>query len=118
MATGTTITGSLADSLPTMIQSARLFEEFEMIVPKTVDRQDLPTGQGNIWNEIRVEQIEAVCRELGIPTAWLPGDDQPDPELAAQVLHIRADLPIILCTGFSESLSPEAAAEIGFGIAE
>ncbi|MDJ0857347.1 MAG: PAS domain S-box protein [Desulfobacterales bacterium] len=34
-------------------------------------------------------------------------------ELAAQVLHIREDLPIILCTGFSESLSPEAAAEIG-----
>ncbi len=34
-------------------------------------------------------------------------------ELAAQVLHIREDLPVILCTGFSESLSPEAAAEIG-----
>ncbi len=34
-------------------------------------------------------------------------------ELAAQVLHIRDDLPIILCTGFSESLSPEAAFEIG-----
>lgn len=60
MATGTTITGSLADSLPTMIQSARLFEEYEMIVPKTVDRQNLPTGQGNVWNEIRVEQIDAV----------------------------------------------------------
>ncbi|MBL0713990.1 MAG: PAS domain S-box protein [Desulfosarcina sp.] len=34
-------------------------------------------------------------------------------ELAARILHIRDNLPIILCTGFSESLSPEAAAEIG-----
>ena len=59
MATGTTTTGSLADSLPTMIQAARLVEEYDMIVPKTVDRQDLPRGQGNTWNEIRSEQITA-----------------------------------------------------------
>ncbi|MFQ5984013.1 MAG: cobaltochelatase subunit CobN [Alphaproteobacteria bacterium] len=30
-----------------------------------------------------VEQVHAVCRERGIPLAFLPGDDQPDPELAA-----------------------------------
>jgi hypothetical protein len=59
MAAGTTVTGSLADSLPTMIQSARLFEEYEMIVPKTVDQQKLPKGQGNTWNEIRVNQLQA-----------------------------------------------------------
>tara|TARA_R100001530_G_scaffold17438_1_gene15068 strand:+ start:1276 stop:2157 length:882 start_codon:yes stop_codon:yes gene_type:complete len=56
---GNTTTGSLADSLPTMIQSARRFEEHEFIVPKTVDRTDLPKGQGNTWNEIRTEQITA-----------------------------------------------------------
>lgn len=56
---GTTTTTSLADSLPDMIQSARLFEEYDMVVPKTVDRQNLPRGQGNTWNEIRVEQITA-----------------------------------------------------------
>ena len=59
MATGTTTTGSLADSLPTVIQSARLFEEYELMVPKTVDTQKLGNGQGNTWNEIRVEQIAA-----------------------------------------------------------
>ena len=59
MAAGTTVTGSLADSLPTMIQSARLFEEYEMIVPKTVDQQKLPKGHGNTWNEIRVNQLQA-----------------------------------------------------------
>ena len=30
-----------------------------------------------------VEQLAAACRERGIPLAFLPGDDQPDPELAA-----------------------------------
>ena len=59
MASGTTTTGSLADSLPTMIQSARRFEEHDFIVPKTVDRTDLPKGQGNTRNEIRTEQIVA-----------------------------------------------------------
>ena len=31
-----------------------------------------------------VEQIEAICRSRGIPVAFLPGDDQPDAELAAR----------------------------------
>lgn len=34
-------------------------------------------------------------------------------ELSAEVLKRRPDLPIILCTGFSEALSPEAAADMG-----
>lgn len=59
MPSGTTVTGSLADSEQTIIQSARLFEEYDMVVPGTVDRTDLPKGQGNTWNEIRIEQITA-----------------------------------------------------------
>ncbi len=34
-------------------------------------------------------------------------------ELAKEVLTIRNDLPIILCTGFSNELNPERAAAIG-----
>lgn len=30
-----------------------------------------------------VEQLAAACRERGVAVAFLPGDDQPDPELAA-----------------------------------
>lgn len=59
MPSGTTTTVALGDSLPDMIQSARLFEEYDMIVPKTVDRVGLPKGQGNTFNEIRVEQFTA-----------------------------------------------------------
>ncbi len=63
-----------------------------------------------------VEALSLFCRN---PEAFdLMITDQTMPnltggELAAQVLHIREDLPIILCTGFSESISPETAAEIG-----
>jgi len=34
-------------------------------------------------------------------------------ELSVEALKTRHDLPIILCTGFSEALSPEAAAALG-----
>jgi CheY-like chemotaxis protein len=34
-------------------------------------------------------------------------------ELSVEALKARHDLPIILCTGFSEALSPEAAAALG-----
>ncbi len=35
-------------------------------------------------------------------------------ELAGELLRIRPDTPIILCTGYSESISMEQAREIGF----
>lgn len=36
-------------------------------------------------------------------------------DLARKLLESRKDLPIILCTGYSESVSPEAAHEAGIG---
>jgi FixJ family two-component response regulator len=34
-------------------------------------------------------------------------------ELAREMLATRPDLPIILCTGFSETISPRQAAALG-----
>ncbi len=34
-------------------------------------------------------------------------------KLAQQLLHLRTDLPIILCTGFSHSMTPEKAEQMG-----
>jgi two-component system, cell cycle sensor histidine kinase and response regulator CckA len=42
--------------------------------------------------------------------------DRPDItgiELAKEILAIRKDIPIILCTGYSETVSPEKAREAG-----
>lgn len=59
MASGNTTTGSLADSLPTMIMSARQIREFEGIVPQLVDKQTLGEGMGNTWNEVSFDKLEA-----------------------------------------------------------
>ena len=34
-------------------------------------------------------------------------------ELSKELMHIRPDMPIILCTGFSEAITPEKAKEMG-----
>jgi two-component system cell cycle sensor histidine kinase/response regulator CckA len=34
-------------------------------------------------------------------------------ELAEELMHIRPDIPIILCTGFSEVISEEKAQSMG-----
>jgi len=35
-------------------------------------------------------------------------------ELAQELMRIRPDIPVILCTGFSETITPEKAKAIGF----
>ena len=59
MAAGKTITGSLADSLPTIIAEARVVREFPGQVPKLADRYRLGEGQGLDWNEIALTQMSA-----------------------------------------------------------
>lgn len=59
MAAGMTVTGSLADSLPTMIASARIIREQVGNMSQLVDKYTLTPGTGLDWNEISLSQIEA-----------------------------------------------------------
>ena len=59
MASGNTITGSLADSLPTWIMKARQVREFEGVVVQLVERQTLGKGLGLAWSEISFAQLNA-----------------------------------------------------------
>lgn len=59
MPSGWTNTGSLADSLPTVIDAARIVREFEGVMPKLVDRVTLPEGTGLNWDEISLAQLTA-----------------------------------------------------------
>ncbi len=59
MVSGPTTTGALADSLPTVIQSARIVREFAGVMPRLVDRRRLPEGEGLNWNEIALSQLSA-----------------------------------------------------------
>lgn len=59
MATGLTTTGSLADSLPTVIDAARIVREYEGVYMRTTDAQKLPEGTGLKWDEISLAALTA-----------------------------------------------------------
>jgi hypothetical protein len=59
MAAGDTTTQSLADSLPTVIASARQVREQEGVVPNLVDKVTLGEGTGLSWNEVSMAQLTA-----------------------------------------------------------
>ena len=54
-----TTTGSLADSLPTILDSARIVREFEGVMVRLSDRTNLADGTGLDWNEISLAQLTA-----------------------------------------------------------
>ena len=59
MASGNTVTDSLADSIPTMIASARIVREFAGVMPNLVDRQRLDENTGTVWNEVSMAKLSA-----------------------------------------------------------
>jgi len=59
MASGNTITDSLADSIPTMIAAARIVREFSGVMPNLVDRQRLSENTGTVWNEVSMAKLSA-----------------------------------------------------------
>ncbi len=59
MAVGITITGSLADSLETIIDEARVVREFPGPVPKCAERHRLGENEGLDWNEIALTAMTA-----------------------------------------------------------
>lgn len=56
---GETTTGTLADSLPTVIASARIVREYEGVMVRLSDRTNLADGTGLDWNEISLAALTA-----------------------------------------------------------
>ena len=59
MASGNTTTGSLADSLPTLIAAARIVREQEGVMSQLVDVQTLGENTGLNWNEVSFDKLQA-----------------------------------------------------------
>ena len=59
MAAGDTITQSLADSLDTVVASARQIREYEGVMPNLVDKVTLTEGSGTSWREISMAALSA-----------------------------------------------------------
>ena len=67
------------------------------------------------WNTLEAARIQArtapdkfdmVVTDMAMPN--MPGD-----KLSAELIKIRSDIPILICTGFSETLSEEKAISLG-----
>jgi len=61
MASGWTTTQALADSLPTVIDAARIVREYEGVMPNVVDKVTLPEGSGTAWNEVSLSALSAMA---------------------------------------------------------
>lgn len=59
MASGYTTTGELADSLPTIIASARIVREYEGVMQRLVTPESLGEGEGLTWHEVSFAQLNA-----------------------------------------------------------
>lgn len=59
MPSGITRTGSLADSLPDIRQSARIVQEQEGVMAQAVSREKLGEGVGLGWNEVTLAKMTA-----------------------------------------------------------
>lgn len=59
MPSGNTTTDALADSLPTVIDSARIVREYEGVMPQLVDVVNLAEGTGLSWDEISLAKLTA-----------------------------------------------------------
>ena len=59
MAVGNNTTGSLADSLQVIIDSARLTREFEGVFMRTTETHTLDENTGLSWEEITTAQLTA-----------------------------------------------------------
>ena len=55
------------------------------------------------------DDVDLVISDMTMP--GLTGD-----RLAEELLKIRQDLPVIVCTGYSERISPEIAMEMGIKV--
>ncbi|MCX5876170.1 MAG: GAF domain-containing protein [Deltaproteobacteria bacterium] len=56
----------------------------------------------------RPQEFDLILTDMAMP--GMPGD-----VLAHKIRQLRADIPILMCTGFSEKLTPERAAAVGIG---
>ena len=59
MATGNTTTGSLADSLDTVVDSARVIRDYEGVMSQLADKVTLEPNSGLDWDEILLARLTA-----------------------------------------------------------
>ncbi len=108
----------LAKNIPTAPSGTYtiLFVDDEVGIVKLAEHMLKSMGYNAIVTSSSIKALKIFKEDPEIYDVIITDQVMPEltgAELAKQTISIRPDIPIILCTGFSESLTKEKASEIG-----
>lgn len=109
MAGGYTHTSNLADSLPTVIASARIVREYEGVMVRLSDRTNLAEGTGLSWNEISLAQLTA----QGVTETTELNNPQAIADTLLTVTPVMVGVQTIITDRTMRRISKNVAAKIG-----
>ena len=109
MASGDTITQSLADSLDTVVASARQVREYEGVMPNLVDKVTLGEGTGLSWREVDMAQLTA---QAITETTILDNPQQMSDSLRT-ITPTVTGIQTLITDRVATRLNPKAYAQLG-----
>ena len=109
MAAGDTITQSLADSLDTVVASARQVREYEGVMPNLVDKVTLGEGTGLSWREVDMAQLTA---QAITETTILDNPQQMSDSLRT-ITPTVTGIQTLITDRVATRLNPKAYAQLG-----
>jgi hypothetical protein len=109
MVAGVTNTASLVDSLPVVINAARIVREFVGSMPKLVDRTTMPEGQGLNYDEVSLAQLTA----QNITENTILDNPQQIQDTLFQITPLQSGIQTMLTDRMKRRISKNVASKIG-----
>ncbi|KKN31677.1 hypothetical protein LCGC14_0821420 [marine sediment metagenome] len=112
-ADGYTGTDSLADSLETIIDSARIRREYPAVTPTLAERHDLDDNTGLSWNEIEVSRLTA---QGGITESTILDNPQEWADIMRTITPTISGITTFISRRSTHRLSTKTLAQLGSGM--
>ena len=109
MPTGNTQTGSLADSLDTIVASARSTMEYKEVVPHLVDNEPLPKNSGLSWKEV----LHAALSAQAITETTVNDNPQQYSDSAITITPQMVQIVTFITDRVKDTLNRKSLAQMG-----
>ena len=109
MAAGDTTTQALADSLDTVVASARQVREYEGVMPNLVDKVTLGEGTGLSWREVDMAQLTA----QSITETTILDNPQQMSDSLRTITPTVTGIQTLITDRVAARLNPKAYAQLG-----
>ena len=109
MATGYTTTGSLADSLDTVVDSARIIHEYKGVMSQLVERTQLPEGTGLDWGEVAYAKLTAST----VTETMVNENYQQLSDTAISITPTMVQIATLITDRLRARITPKGLAKIG-----